>query len=652
MTDPQPETTIPPIPSEPSVMPSSQAPSTDPTFSQESSATQPENSPNAPRSLLHKKIHPLIGGLLVVVVLGIVGGVYAYSTGWLQNIVLIASEKNKNLESIPYTLNPPHPDIMNSDTTYNTSLTTQASSLPNTPAPSPTPSTYLTIEYSAKTQLFESTLPAVENSQAPSITVYSIGTVVSEQYSGGELIVVELIASGPCKGPGCGLPVRSRYIKTNSQIVYLPHISLGIDDSLEEIATVFQEQLGLPLITDTDTSVRALEYPNQLSSGKTGQVITGGTEFEQALDTNQVRMIFSDSTYGAVYTTKEELSPQTFVFTENESASMVEGMGRICPGKGCFLTNRFYWPRPDGTMLLYSLEKEVEKDSALHSYTSAIRDTCSFDSIVDLAVLPPGVITESQLRPETTINQDGTVYTHSNQEFQLYRDFYAEYSTLEDSPVSYAEFVAAKPLLFYKDPFGRWIRLAKSEFLPPLACEPIIYLYPEATLDVQVQVDDSVRLLETDPPHGLDGWKLTAHPDGTIIDSVTHETHPYLFWEGYRTLLPRNTQGFVVEQERVEMVLRFALTKYGLIDHEIEDFLQAWLPKFTGAAYYFISFYPQETIDQLYPLNVEPAPNTVIRVLMDYQKLSSPISVEPLSLPTTPPTRTGFTLVEWGGLER
>src|SRR5690606_13999848 len=142
------------------VMPSSQAPSTDPTFSQESSATQPENSPNAPRSLLHKKIHPLIGGLLlVVVVLGIVGGVYAYSTGWLQNIVLIASEKNKNLESIPYTLNPPHPDILNSDTTNNTSLTTQASSLPNTPAPTPAPSTYLTIEFSAKTQLFESSLP-------------------------------------------------------------------------------------------------------------------------------------------------------------------------------------------------------------------------------------------------------------------------------------------------------------------------------------------------------------------------------------------------------------------------------------------------------------------------------------------------------------
>jgi hypothetical protein len=48
------------------------------------------------------------------------------------------------------------------------------------------------------------------------------------------------------------------------------------------------------------------------------------------------------------------------------------------------------------------------------------------------------------------------------------------------------------------------------------------------------------------------------------------------------------------------------------------------------------------------PLNVSPAPETVIRINMEFKALDAPIEVKTQVLPETP-IRQGFTLVEWGG---
>ena len=47
------------------------------------------------------------------------------------------------------------------------------------------------------------------------------------------------------------------------------------------------------------------------------------------------------------------------------------------------------------------------------------------------------------------------------------------------------------------------------------------------------------------------------------------------------------------------------------------------------------------------PLIVNPNPNTVIRVLMEYKKVDKNTKVKKQELTT--PTRKGFTVVEWGG---
>lgn len=51
-------------------------------------------------------------------------------------------------------------------------------------------------------------------------------------------------------------------------------------------------------------------------------------------------------------------------------------------------------------------------------------------------------------------------------------------------------------------------------------------------------------------------------------------------------------------------------------------------------------------------MTVLPKPQTVIRVFLDWEPLFTPpqTPMEPQEIPI-PPVRTGFTLVEWGGLK-
>ena len=84
-----------------------------------------------------------------------------------------------------------------------------------------------------------------------------------------------------------------------------------------------------------------------------------------------------------------------------------------------------------------------------------------------------------------------------------------------------------------------------------------------------------------------------------------------------------------------------------MVGVEIDDFMEFWLPKMQEDPYYFITFLPQAEFEAIAPLTVEPKPDKVIRVFMDYKGLDKFEQVEPLNITT--PKRIGFTVVEWGG---
>jgi hypothetical protein len=64
--------------------------------------------------------------------------------------------------------------------------------------------------------------------------------------------------------------------------------------------------------------------------------------------------------------------------------------------------------------------------------------------------------------------------------------------------------------------------------------------------------------------------------------------------------------------------------------------------------YYFIGIIPQEQLNENEPLIITPTENTMIRVRLYFEALERPKLVEQPILQT--PTRSGFTVVDWGGM--
>ena len=79
-------------------------------------------------------------------------------------------------------------------------------------------------------------------------------------------------------------------------------------------------------------------------------------------------------------------------------------------------------------------------------------------------------------------------------------------------------------------------------------------------------------------------------------------------------------------------------------------FLEFWLPRMQDAPYYKIGWHGKNVMDQLAPLSLSVRPDRIVRILMDFEELDTPIAAKPQIFRT--PERKGFTVVEWGGVLR
>ena len=173
--------------------------------------------------------------------------------------------------------------------------------------------------------------------------------------------------------------------------------------------------------------------------------------------------------------------------------------------------------------------------------------------------------------------------------------------------------------------------------------KPVLYLYPEETAEVSVKLDYQGRLTTTYPAYN-DGWVVTAEPDGTL--EMDGKEYSYLFWEGVSDAEYDFSKGFVVAGEDTAEFLQEKLALLGLTPREYNEFIVFWLPRMEGNPYNLIAFQGAAYTDSA-PLEVEPEPDTVLRVFMAYQALEEPMVVPEQEL--VPTERVGFTLVEWGG---
>ena len=193
-----------------------------------------------------------------------------------------------------------------------------------------------------------------------------------------------------------------------------------------------------------------------------------------------------------------------------------------------------------------------------------------------------------------------------------------------------------------------WIeyKVSKKEYCDPnVTYKPLIYIYPEEEIEVTIKLGRPELLTTTYPKYNNE-WKVIAKPNGDLIDE-NGITYYGLYWEGLNNIKTNFKDGFVVEKEKLIPFLEEKLKVLGLNERERNEFIIYWLPLLEKNQYNLIRFESLETINQEMPLDINPKPESIIRVLMEYKSINKKINVPKQELKS--PNRKGYTIVEWGG---
>ena len=188
-----------------------------------------------------------------------------------------------------------------------------------------------------------------------------------------------------------------------------------------------------------------------------------------------------------------------------------------------------------------------------------------------------------------------------------------------------------------------------SRFPDPVAYKPIIYLYPTEDTEISVELLKDENLTCCFPKY-KDKWNVLAQPNGNLKDLTTDRQLYALYYESENSIdFKVENDGFVIKGEDTAEFLEEKLAILGLNERESEEFIIYWLPKLEANKYNYIRFATLDEINANMPLEINPSPDTIIRVLMTFKGLDNPIDVQEQQLKT--PDRTGFVAVEWGGTE-
>lgn len=456
------------------------------------------------------------------------------------------------------------------------------------------------------------------------VDYYQVGVVASGKYAGDKVIYANVSYDGPVG------PSYYHFILDKERAVILKNHSIDGNPFDPAKSAV-----------DADLILSDLIYPANFSYNGSNFTLEERYHNEPLFDQAGLKLVFTDPKLGPVYTDA--------VFTTDARPR-----------------NGFYVKAPDGTIRTYSLafnfydaKKNLPavtwSDGSANQteYVSTDLGGCGTKNLASVNT----TLKSADLVPagQTSFGEPVYVLSDSNNAIMkmVYDGYYPGYdeATGQSKPkLPYADFVALRPIFFWSDSFGRLIKFQRSDILPVAECgKPVIYLYPETTSQVSVQVAPKGGFSKTEPDYGA-GWQVIATPDSQITDLVSGKTYPYLFWEGRGGLYETPQKGFVVAAADVHNFLVEKLSQLGLNAKERADFLEFWEPRLTGAPYFFVTFLGNQQMNQLAPLTISPQPDTIIRILMDFLPLAQPIEVEGFNIQT--PVRQGFTVVEWGGVLR
>ena len=180
--------------------------------------------------------------------------------------------------------------------------------------------------------------------------------------------------------------------------------------------------------------------------------------------------------------------------------------------------------------------------------------------------------------------------------------------------------------------------------------KPVIYVYPKESTEVKITMDLKGEFVFTYPKYE-NGWNFTADPNGTI--SMDGKKYDYLFWDGKLAIEMNKinwNEGFEVKREDQVKFFEEKLLQMGLSSREIEDYITYWVPRMSVNEKNYIHFIFNEEYNEYASLNVTPKPDKIFRVYMMWTKVEG-TNVMLTAQKLQSFSRSGFTVVEWGGSE-
>lgn len=180
--------------------------------------------------------------------------------------------------------------------------------------------------------------------------------------------------------------------------------------------------------------------------------------------------------------------------------------------------------------------------------------------------------------------------------------------------------------------------------------KPVIYLYPKVPTIVDVLLTIPGRIYISDPVYPKEGWlNVLAFPSGQLL--YNGKSYNELYYESEIADVAAPSNGIVLPTPLLRPLLAAYTTQLGLIEREREEFLDYWLPQLeaTKKPYILFSILDQKEKERIDTVAITPKPDTFIAFIAHFTPLDKPIDIEPLKLPSTIPSRVGFTAVEWGG---
>jgi hypothetical protein len=493
-----------------------------------------------------------------------------------------------------------------------------------------------------------------DDTQLSAYKAWEAGKIISGKDIGNKIILMAFQPDGP------GGMMMARFMQDSDGSLTI------LDEYSNALSVENNEAIDTNVLNNYPAygiEINSLDYPGVLYTPK-GEKMFKVDEFPANnvddkfenifFRTDLLKKTFTDQVYGDFYTTDRTK------LTEDNSY-------------GTYAENGFYVKVPDGTFKVYTLaiefmgENDVPKviwnngKANVSKYTFQGKTSCGVGAYADLV---DGDLSANDLVPAGKTSTGDVIYELKDKNNQYLKDFYQEdVDYVNNSPeilegkkftkgMSYDQFVNSHTVFFWIDSFGRITRFINNDYLiDPGGCgKPVVYLYPEKTEKISVKVAPSGGITVSEPAYG-EGWNVIADPMSRIKNLADGKFYPYLFWEGTsKEIYKMSKYGFVAGRDELEGLLNEKLFKLGLISKEISDFKEYWLPKMLAEnkSYYFVTFVPQRKIDELAPLEINPRPDTVIRVLMDYQGLDERIGALGYDIKT--PERKGFTAVEWGGV--